>query len=73
MPEITVSMAFGRTDEEIKRDLLAIWEVMRECVKRGCSQEGLLPGGLKVRRRANSLHRSSWAKPPATPCRPWTG
>ncbi|WP_031487115.1 L-serine ammonia-lyase [Streptomyces bicolor] len=41
-----------RTEEEIRAGLLEIWRVMRECVSRGMSREGILPGGLKVRRRA---------------------
>ncbi|GAA4612172.1 L-serine ammonia-lyase [Actinoallomurus liliacearum] len=49
--------AFGRGPDEIRALLLRLWEVMRESVTRGCSREGLLPGGLKVRRRAPHLHR----------------
>ncbi|MDL5203912.1 L-serine ammonia-lyase [Streptomyces sp. ALI-76-A] len=41
-----------RTEEEIRAGLLEIWRVMRACVSRGMSREGILPGGLKVRRRA---------------------
>nr|BFD82582.1 L-serine ammonia-lyase [Streptomyces sp. Xyl84] len=41
-----------RTEEEIHDGLLEIWRVMQACVKRGMSREGILPGGLKVRRRA---------------------
>ncbi|WP_330459933.1 L-serine ammonia-lyase [Streptomyces sp. NBC_00820] len=41
-----------RSEEEIRAGLLEIWRVMRECVSRGMSREGILPGGLKVRRRA---------------------
>ncbi|SDP74296.1 L-serine dehydratase, iron-sulfur-dependent, single chain form, partial [Streptomyces sp. cf386] len=41
-----------RTEEEIRTGLLEIWRVMRECVARGMAREGILPGGLKVRRRA---------------------
>ncbi|MEV6485249.1 L-serine ammonia-lyase [Streptomyces sp. NPDC051576] len=41
-----------RTEEEIRAGLLEIWRVMQACVSRGMSREGLLPGGLKVRRRA---------------------
>jgi iron-sulfur-dependent L-serine dehydratase single chain form len=48
--------AFGRTEAEIRAGLLELWRVMRECVARGCAREGLLPGGLKVRRRAHHLH-----------------
>ncbi|GAB3963887.1 L-serine ammonia-lyase [Actinoallomurus acanthiterrae] len=49
--------AFGRDPQEIRERLLDLWRVMRESVTRGCSREGLLPGGLKVRRRAHHLHR----------------
>ncbi|MFH9427507.1 L-serine ammonia-lyase [Streptomyces sp. NPDC017615] len=41
-----------RTEEEIREGLLELWGVMRACVARGMSREGILPGGLKVRRRA---------------------
>ncbi|MEU6059791.1 L-serine ammonia-lyase [Streptomyces sp. NPDC047097] len=41
-----------RTEEEIRAGLLEIWRVMQSCVDRGLSREGILPGGLKVRRRA---------------------
>ena len=46
-----------RTDDEISTGLLHIWEVMQACVTRGCRTEGVLPGGLKVPRRAARLHR----------------
>ncbi|GAA3904590.1 L-serine ammonia-lyase [Streptomyces lacrimifluminis] len=41
-----------RTEEEIRSGLLDIWRVMQTCVSRGMSREGILPGGLRVRRRA---------------------
>ncbi|EDY54002.1 MULTISPECIES: L-serine ammonia-lyase [Streptomyces] len=41
-----------RTEDEIRAGLLEIWRVMQDCVSRGMSQEGILPGGLRVRRRA---------------------
>ncbi|MEV8567814.1 L-serine ammonia-lyase [Streptomyces sp. NPDC051322] len=41
-----------RTEAEIREGLLDIWAVMQSCVSRGMSGEGILPGGLKVRRRA---------------------
>jgi L-serine dehydratase len=44
-----------RPEEEVRRDLLAIWRVMQECVERGSRTTGVLPGGLKVRRRAADL------------------
>lgn len=46
-----------RTEEEIEKGLLYIWQVMQECVQRGCQQEGILPGGLNVKRRAASMYR----------------
>ncbi|MFG1949088.1 L-serine ammonia-lyase [Nonomuraea sp. NPDC048826] len=49
--------AFGRGEDEIRARLLEIWAVMTECVRRGIAKEGVLPGGLKVKRRANQLHR----------------
>ncbi|MFF8034174.1 MULTISPECIES: L-serine ammonia-lyase [unclassified Streptomyces] len=46
-----------RSEEEIRAGLLEIWRVMRACVSRGMSREGILPGGLKVRRRAANTAR----------------
>jgi L-serine dehydratase len=46
-----------RSKAEIHDGLLEIWHVMQDCVERGCHTEGLLPGGLKVKRRAARLHR----------------
>ena len=46
-----------RTDAEIRAGLAEIWDVMRACVERGMSREGILPGGLKVRRRAATSAR----------------
>lgn len=47
-----------RPPSEVRDGLLEIWEAMRACVARGCRREGVLPGGLNVRRRAPALHRS---------------
>ncbi|MEV8035647.1 L-serine ammonia-lyase [Streptomyces sp. NPDC086182] len=41
-----------RTEEEIREGLIGIWRVMQACVSRGMAREGILPGGLRVRRRA---------------------
>ncbi len=43
--------------QEVRAKLLHIWEVMQRCVERGFRQTGLLPGVLKVRRRAPRLYR----------------
>jgi L-serine dehydratase len=46
-----------RPDEVTKAALLRIWSVMSDCIERGFLGAGLLPGVLKVRRRAARLHR----------------
>ena len=46
-----------RTDAEIDAGLDRIWNAMADCVARGCSTEGVLPGGFKVKRRAAAWHR----------------
>ncbi len=52
-----------RPEAEVRRGVLAIWNAMEACVKRGCEREGILPGGLKVRRRAAALHRKLKSDP----------
>lgn len=47
-----------RRDGEIRRGILRIWNVMQACVNRGCQQEGILPGGLEVKRRAAGMYRT---------------
>lgn len=45
-----------RTVDEIKSELNRIWDVMLESMYIGCHTEGILPGGLNVRRRAYDIH-----------------
>ena len=47
---------FWRSESEVRAKLLQIWQIMQDCVKRGCQQSGNLPGPLQVRRRAPDLH-----------------
>ncbi|MFF4147611.1 L-serine ammonia-lyase [Streptomyces sp. NPDC001698] len=62
-----------RTEEEIREGLLEIWRTMQSCVSRGMSREGILPGGLKVRRRAaNSARQLRAEGDPATRAMDWT-
>jgi L-serine dehydratase len=49
--------ALGRTPAQVQAGLGDLWQVMRACVARGCAIEGMLPGGLKVQRRAPRLFR----------------
>lgn len=46
-----------RPEADTRAALQRIWDVMRGCIARGITQEGELPGGLKVRRRAAALHQ----------------
>jgi L-serine dehydratase len=46
-----------RTESEVRAGLLEIWAVMQQCVQNGWTNEGTLPGGLKVPRRAPELYR----------------
>jgi L-serine dehydratase len=57
--EIMLANELVRRDKaEVDAGLLRIWAIMQECVQRGCSVEGVLPGGLKVRRRAWALRET---------------
>jgi iron-sulfur-dependent L-serine dehydratase single chain form len=49
--------ALGQTEDQIRTGLDDLWQVMRACVERGCRTDGMLPGGLKVQRRAPRLFR----------------
>ncbi|MEM9550068.1 MAG: L-serine ammonia-lyase [Pseudomonadota bacterium] len=42
--------------EKLTRGTARIWEVMNDCIDRGLTSEGTLPGGLMVRRRAKAIH-----------------
>ena len=47
-----------RSDIEIHNELMRIWRTMLECMNIGCHSEGILPGGLNVRRRAFDMHQN---------------
>ncbi|HEX6930254.1 MAG TPA: L-serine ammonia-lyase [Gammaproteobacteria bacterium] len=46
-----------RSEAEVRERLMQIWQVMQDCVARGMREEGVLPGGLNVKRRAPKLFR----------------
>jgi len=54
-----------RSEPAIREGLLNIWRVMQRCVERGCHEEGVLPGGMKVKRRAAQLYRMLSSAPEA--------
>jgi L-serine dehydratase len=51
-----------RSSAELDRGIERIWQVMTECISRGMKAEGVLPGGLKVRRRARGIHEALLAE-----------
>ncbi|MEO6298056.1 MAG: L-serine ammonia-lyase [Paracoccaceae bacterium] len=61
-----------RTATELDQGMARIWDVMNTCISRGMEGTGILPGGLKVRRRAKGIHdalraeRGSNQSPPHT-------
>lgn len=46
-------------DAELNAGLDAIWTVMRDCIETGLTEEGVLPGGLMVKRRAAKLWKAA--------------
>lgn len=46
----------------LAKGCLRIWEVMNDCIDRGLANEGILPGGLNVKRRAKAIHDSLLAE-----------
>lgn len=52
-----------RPDAETRERLMEIWGVMQECVHNGLQEEGQLPGGLRVQRRAKHLHAKLLSNP----------
>ncbi len=51
-----------RPAAELDRGLARLWEVMAACIDRGLAGEGILPGGLKVKRRARGIHEKLLAE-----------
>ncbi|PAV48047.1 L-serine ammonia-lyase [Pseudomonas sp. HAR-UPW-AIA-41] len=63
---VLANEAAWRPEADTRAALLGIWQVMQDCVAAGCRHEGIMPGGLKVRRRAADLHRQLCAQPEAS-------
>jgi L-serine dehydratase len=60
-------------EQVIKKDLLEIWRVMKECMYKGCHSSGVLPGGLKVTRRAAGLNKKLLEGRPYSGYEEWIG
>jgi L-serine dehydratase len=46
----------------LERGMARLWEVMNACIERGLATPGILPGGLKVKRRAPAIHAALLAE-----------
>ena len=60
-----------RTETQIHAELMAIWEVMKQCIYKGCHTDGTLPGGLEVARRAAPLNRKLLVNKPYHDVNDW--
>lgn len=61
-----------RSEAEIRSGVAAIWDAMESCMSRGLREDGILPGGLNVRRRAPKLRRALLANPEKAEADPLT-
>ncbi|QFT79019.1 L-serine dehydratase TdcG [Roseovarius sp. THAF27] len=44
--------------ENLRSGVARIWQVMNDCIERGLANDGILPGGLQVRRRSKAIHEA---------------
>ena len=47
-----------RSNDDVEKEILHIWQVMQDCIQNGFVQEGILPGGLNVKRRAPQMYKN---------------
>lgn len=73
IPEIMLEneKAF-RSEDDIREGIKTIWKAMESCIDRGLRQDGILPGGLNVKRRASKMHRSLLENPDKAEADPLT-
>jgi len=57
--------AAWRSESEVDAGLMHLWQVMSDCIDRGCRETGILPGGLNIKRRAHALRKELTDKPEA--------
>ena len=55
-----------RSEAEVRAGLQKLWQAMQDCVARGLRADGVLPGGLKVQRRAPTMARELRDRPEAS-------
>lgn len=62
---------YVKSPEEVDKEIRRVWETMLECVYIGCHSEGVLPGGLNVRRRAYDSYQKLKGEEPYTSHKDW--
>jgi L-serine dehydratase len=62
---VLANEAAFRPEMETRRQLDEVWQAMQDCVKRGITRDGVLPGGLAVKRRAKQNYDQLCARPEA--------
>ncbi|WP_415887809.1 L-serine ammonia-lyase [Neptuniibacter sp. QD37_6] len=64
--EIVLANELTWAEQDVLEERLwNLWQVMDHCIKRGCTEEGELPGGLNVKRRAHELYEELKSNPEA--------
>lgn len=59
------------SEQELKNNILSIWQAMDECIRQGCATNGILPSSLKVKRRAASLYDKISSNPDQYDIQTW--
>lgn len=73
IPEILIANEnLIRPEEETRAALDRIWQTMQDCVHNGCHNQGMLPGGLQVKRRASAVFKKLSEHPEAALADPLT-
>ena len=67
---VLANEASWRPESEVRAYVARVWKTMEECLARGLRTEGILPGGLNVRRRAPALFQKLSVKNNTDPLAP---
>ncbi len=51
-----------RSVSDLDAGMRRLWQVMNDCINRGLENDGILPGGLNVKRRAKGIHEKLLAE-----------
>jgi len=61
--ELSLAKNKSLAAKELDRKVTEVWQVMTACIQRGLDVEGVLPGGLKIKRRAKNLYQMLQSQP----------